>query len=99
VKGKVCQPIRVGYAIFRLYWFQGTMPACYDGTDDPIVFATELEAQREIADNQLIRIQQFLDGERDYDDAIATDEFVLAVDVRPDGRISIEDGSTFGKLE
>lgn len=75
------------------------MPACYDETDDPIVFVTELEAQREIADNQLIRIQQFLDGERDYDDAIATDEFVLAVDVWPDGRISIEDGSTFGKLE
>jgi hypothetical protein len=75
------------------------MPACYDETDYPIVFATELEAQCEIADNQLTRIQEFLDGHRDYNDAIATDEFVLPVDVWPDGRIAIEDGSVFGKIE
>ena len=93
------KPIQSGYAIFRLYWFQGTMPACYDETDYPVVFATELEAQREIADTQLTRIQEFLDGERDYYDAITTDEFVLPVDVWLDGRISIEDGSIFGKLE
>ena len=93
------QPTRSGYAIFRDYWFQGKMPACYDETDDPIVFATELEAQREIADTQLTRIQEFLDGERDYYDAITTDVFVLPVDVWLDGRISIEDGSIFGKLE
>lgn len=74
------------------------MPACYV-EDHPVVFATELEAQREIADHQLIRIQQFLDGERDFDDAITTDEFVLLVDVWPDGRISIEDGSVFGRQE
>lgn len=72
------------------------MPACYEG-DYPVVFATELEAQREIADNQLILIQQFLDGERDFDDAIVTDEFVLPVTARSDGSISIEDGRVFGK--
>jgi len=74
------------------------MPACYEG-DYPVVFTTELEAQREIADNQLIRIQQFLDGERDFNDAIVTDEFVLPVDVWPDSSISIEDGRVFGKIE
>ncbi len=74
------------------------MPACYEG-DYPVVFTTELEAQREIADNQLIRIQQFLDGERDFNDAIVTDEFVLPVDVWPDSSISIEDGRAFGKIE
>ena len=93
------QPIRSGYAIFRQYLFQGATPACYDETDYPVVFATELEAQREIADNQLTRIQEFIDGERDFDDAISTDEFVLSVDVWPDGRISIEDGRIFGKVE
>jgi len=75
------------------------MPGCYDGTNYPVVFETELEAQREIADNQLTRIQEFLDGEREYEDAITTEEFVLPVDVWPDGRISIEDGSVFGKLD
>ena len=58
---------KTGFAIFRPTFFQGTMPACYDETDYPVVFPTELEAQREIADNQLTRIREFLDGERDYD--------------------------------
>jgi hypothetical protein len=58
-----------------------------------------LEAQREVADNQLTRIQEFLDGQRDYDDAMTTDEFILPVDVWPDRRVSIEDGSIFGKVE
>jgi hypothetical protein len=75
------------------------MPACYDETGYPVIFPTELEAQREIADHQLIRIRQFLDGERDFDDAITTDEFVLPVDVWPDGRISAENGRFYGKQE
>lgn len=74
------------------------MPSCYEG-DYPVVFPTELEAQREIADLQLIRIQQFLDGERDFDDAIATDEFVLPVDVWSDGSVSTENGRKYGKQE
>jgi hypothetical protein len=93
------QPTRSGFAIFTTYFFQGIMPACYDGSNFPVVFETELEAQREIADNQLTRIQEFLDGQRGFEDAIATEEFVLPVDVWPDGRISIEDGSVFGKLD
>lgn len=98
MKRKSEQPIRTGYAIFCPTVFQGTMPACYE-SDYPVVFATVLEAQGEIADNQLIRIQQFLDGERDFDDAITTDEFVLPVDVWPDGNISIEDGRVYGKQQ
>lgn len=74
------------------------MPACYE-SDYPVVFDTERDAQREIADHQLIRIQQFLDDERDFDDAITTDEFVLPVEVWPDRRISIESGRVYGKQE
>lgn len=90
--------ISSGYAIFIPTLFQGMMPACYEN-DYPAVFATELEAQREIADNQLTRIQQFLDGEREFDDAISTDEFVLPVKIWPDGCISIEEGRMFGKQQ
>lgn len=90
--------VRPGFAIFCPTVFQGTMPACYEG-DYPLAFATELEAQREIADNQLTRIQQFLDGERDFEDAIETDEFVLPVDVWSDGSISTENGRRHGKQE
>ncbi len=80
-------------------FFQGTMPACYDETRYPVIFATELDAQRDIADIQLTRIQEFLDGQRDYEDAITTDEFILPVDVWPDGHISNEGGSVFGRID
>lgn len=93
------RPTRSGYAIFRDYLFQGHVPACYDQTNFPVVFPTELEAQREIADTQLTRIQEFLDGERDFNDAISTDEFILPVFVWPDGSISTEDGTKHGNLE
>ena len=92
------KPVRSGYAIFCPTVFQGTMPACYEG-DYPVLFTTEQEAQREIADHQLIRIQQFLDGERDFDDAITTDEFVLPVDAWLDGSISIRGGRVYGKQQ
>jgi hypothetical protein len=92
------QPARNGFAIFCPTVFQGIMPACYE-EDHPVVFATEVEAQREIADNQLIRIQQFLDGQRDFDDAITTDEFVLPVDVLLDGSITVESGRVYGKQQ
>ena len=98
MKNRPGSPVRSGYAIFCPTVFQGTMPACYEG-DFPLVFATDLEAQREIADNQLIRIQQFLDGERDFDDAIVTDEFVLPVNVWPDGSISVQGGRVFGRQQ
>lgn len=74
------------------------IPACYED-DYPVVFATEREAQREIADHQLIRIRQFLDGERDFDNAITTDEFILPVVVWPDRRISTEVGRVYGNQE
>lgn len=98
MKRKTKRIIRTGYAIFCPTVFQGTMPACYEG-DHPVVFPTELKAQREIADNQLTRIQQFLDGERDFDDAITTDEFVLPVHVWPAGSITIEGGRVYGKQQ
>jgi dienelactone hydrolase len=99
MRRKSKQLARSGYAIFCPTVFQGTMPACYDETDCPVVFPTELEAQREIADTQLIRIQEFLDGQRDYEDAIAIDEFILPVSLWADGSISIKGGRTYGMID
>ena len=61
-----------------------------------VVFDTELEAQREIVDNLMIRLEQFLEGERDYEDAIKVEEYVVLVTVHPDGVITDEDGRCFG---
>ena len=61
-----------------------------------MVFETELEAQKEIVDNQMTRLQQFLDGEREYEDAIEVDEYIVPVTVHPDGVIVDEDERSFG---
>lgn len=61
-----------------------------------VVFATELEAQKEIVDNQMTRLQQFLDGEREFEDAIEVEEYVVPVSVHSDGKIVDEDGRCFG---
>lgn len=91
------QPVCTGYVIFITTICEGTVPAWYDERNFPVVYTTELEAQREIADGLMEHLQQFLDGEREFDDAISLDDSILPVDVWPDGSISTEDGSTFGK--
>jgi len=88
-----------GYAIFRDYLFQGPLPACYDETGLPVVFPTETEAQREIADARLTRLQELLHGERDFESAITSDEFVLPVTSLSDGSIATEDGRPFGRID
>ena len=67
-----------------------------DGEGRYVVFETELEAQKEIVDNQMSRLQQFLDGEREFEDAIEVEEYALPVTVHPDGVITDADGNNFG---
>lgn len=76
-------------------FFQGPIPTVSDGDDKYIVFETELEAQKEIADYAMTRLQQFLDGERDFADAITVDEYVVAVTVHTDGTLTDENGNCF----
>lgn len=71
------------------------MPVVSDD-DGYVVFETELEAQREIVDYAQTRLQQFLDGERDFDDAITVEEYVVPVTVGLNGVITDEDGNCFG---
>jgi len=89
------QPLRDGYCIYINTFCQGPVPAVSDESGY-IVFATELEAQKEIVDNQMTRLRQFLDGEKDYEDAITVEEYVVPVSVHPDGVIVDEDGRCFG---
>ena len=75
---------------------EGPVPAVRDGNGKPYIFKTEVEAQREIADNAMTRLQEFIDGERDFDDAMTVEEYVVPVDVYPDGSIVDADGNHFG---
>jgi hypothetical protein len=78
---------RHGYCIYIDTFCQGPVPVVTDGDDKVVVFETEIEAQREIVDNLQIRLQQFLDGQRDFDDAISVEEYVVPIIVLQDGTI------------
>ena len=85
---------RNGYCIYVDMLFQGAIPTVSD-ENGYIVFETELAAQKEIVDNMLTRLREFLDGHRDYEDAITVEEYVVPVLVHTDGTITDSDGNCF----
>lgn len=54
----------------------GPVPSVLDADGKPVLFATEEAAQREIADLMMTRLQEFLDGHRDFEDAVTVEEYV-----------------------
>jgi hypothetical protein len=84
------------YCIFIDAFLEGTVPSVRDGNDVPCVFTTRVEAEREIADNLITRLREFLDGDRDFDDAMMVEEYVVEVGVLPDGTIVDPHGNHFG---
>jgi len=72
---------------------EGVVPSIRDGHGKPCVFKTESEAQREIADNIITRLREFIAGEREFDDAMTVEEFIVPVDVYPDGSIVDDAGN------
>lgn len=87
--------LRDGFCIYIDTFCQGPVPVVSD-ENGYVVFTSELEAQREIADYHMTRLRQFLDGERDFEDAMAVEEYVVPVTVHPDGVITDADGNCFG---
>ena len=76
-----------GYCVFVQALSQGPVALVRDGAGKPVVFTTEREAQLEIVDAMMTRLQEFIDGERDFEDAVTVEEYVVAVDVMPNGTI------------
>ena len=88
--------VHSGFCIYIETLCQGPVPVVSDGEENYVVFETELEAQKEIADHEIRRLQHFLDGERDFDDAITVEEYVVPVTVLADGSFTDADGNLFG---
>jgi len=94
---------RHGFCIFINTVFQGPVPSVRESESDNLdesrekicVFATEREAQLEIADFMMTRLREFIGGERDFEDAITVEEYIVEVDVCPDGTIVDADGNSF----
>ena len=88
-----------GYCIFINTICQGRIPAWHDEHLMPVIYPTLEVAQREIADDVMEQLHQFLAGERDFDDAMTVEDYILPVDVLPDGSILDENGNHFGKKD
>lgn len=83
---------RRGYCIYIDTFFEGSVPSVMESPADAdgervCIFGTERDAQLEIIDYLETRLQEFKDGEREFDDAIAVQEYVVEVEVLPDGKI------------
>ena len=85
------------FCIFLDTVCEGRIPAWHDENLMPVVYPTFEAAQREIADDVMDKLRQFLAGERDFEDAMAIEDYILPVDVLPDGSILDEDGNCVGK--
>jgi len=87
--------LRNGFCIYINTFCQGPVPVVSD-ENGYVIFETEVAAQREIVDNLQTQLQMFLDGEREYEDAITVEEYVVPVTVHADGMITDEAGRCFG---
>lgn len=88
---------RRGFCIFLDTFFQGPTLAVTEEENRPCVFSTEVEAQREIVDHMMTRLQEFLDGNRDFDDAVTLEEYVVPVSILADGTVKDQHGRILGK--
>lgn len=83
------------FCIFIDTHCERTEPSVWDEEGKPCVFATRVDAEREIADNMITRLQEFIDGERDYDDAMTVEEYVMEVAVLTDGSVVDSNGTRY----
>ena len=70
---------------------QGDVPAYWGEGDEPVTYATEREAWKEVADTQIMKLNEFIDDEtRDLDEVpeFEPEDYVIECDVHPDGVIA-----------
>jgi hypothetical protein len=97
VIGENSKPLTKGFCIFVDSICEGRVPLWRDGDGKFVVYESEVAAQREIVDDLMIRLQEFLDGYRDFEDAMCVEEYVSAVSMLADGSLMDEDGNVFGR--
>ena len=75
---------------------QGPIPAWRDENGNPVVYQSWGEAQREIAEYLMERLHAFLAGDVEFEDEVTVEDYIVAVDVLPDGSVTDADGNHFG---
>ena len=89
--------MKSGFCVYVNTLCQGPVPVERKEDGFPFVYETEAEAERSIAEDTIERLQQYLKGEREFGDAMTVEEYVVPVDVWPDGSVSDAVGNCFGK--
>ena len=74
---------------------EGRVASVRDSHGKPYLYTTIQEAQRDIAESALLRLQEFLDGQRDFEDAIEVEEFIIEVTKTPEGIMRDESAQVF----
>ena len=87
---------KAGFCIYTDTVCHGAVPAELDDKGNAIVYSTVTKAQRVIAENTIERLMQFLEGEREFEDAMTVEACVVDVNVFPDGSITDAAGNIFG---
>lgn len=87
---------KAGFSIYIDTVCHGAVPAERDDKGNAIVYSTVTEAQRVIAEDTMERLRQFLEGERDFEDAMTVEKYIVEVDLFPDGSITDAVGNIFG---
>lgn len=95
MRAAAASDLHPGFCIYVDTLCQGAIPLESDGDGKIVVYATREEAEREIAEDTIERLNQFLEGTREFDDAINPAEYVVEVSVHPDGSIGDEVGNFF----
>lgn len=91
VAGEECLMSDTFYTIVAESVVDGLQPTVMvsdgDSPFENLFFPTERDAQLEVADRMIAKLEEFIDGERDFDDAVALDESILELVRRGDGKI------------
>jgi hypothetical protein len=88
---------KTGFCIYIDTVCQGSRPIERKTDGFPVVYDTIEEAQRSIAEDVVERLEQFLRGEREFEDAMTVEEYVVPVMVTSDGAVIDEHDQFFGK--
>lgn len=84
-----------GFCIYINTLFQGPVPVVNGSDYRYIVYSTADAAQRDIVSHAITRLEEFLSGEREFEDAIVVEEYAVKETVCGNGLVTDGMGNTF----
>ena len=80
-----------GYSIRYIQGDRGLNSLVRGDNNEPFIFPTLREAQENVADDLLTQIYSYLDGEREFEDAMHIEDEIIPIMQLPNGDLVKED--------